>query len=108
MPTYTHSSKLPEALEYNDKIFFILPNKRLIYRVKEVSVESCGFFTNSEIFDILQIINKNKFASKYYKYLPINGSWPWYKYNDYNSASKLVKVLMEMCENLVEEHQQNK
>ena len=53
--------------------------------------------TNSSVFNALGIKDREEFCSKYYGYKADCGGWPECKYGDYESLSRLIHALQELC-----------
>jgi predicted DNA-binding ArsR family transcriptional regulator len=84
-------------LKENDKVIFIVNGKYLVYTVRDNHLSKSGVTTNSTIFELLDL-DKYKYCSEKYRYNTESGSWPYYKYKDFNAATNLVLALFELCD----------
>lgn len=97
MATYRSYEELEgKTLQFGDIVKFRLGNKTVPYNVHD------GFLNtpeppNSKIFDELDLLRFD-FASAYYGYKTINGSWPECKKGDYKALTRLVLALFKKCE----------
>ena len=97
MATYRSYEELEgKTLRFGDIVKFRLGNKTVPYNVHD------GFLNtpeppNSKIFDELDLLRFD-FASAYYGYKTINGSWPECKKGDYKALTRLVLALFKKCE----------
>jgi len=96
-------NKLGKNLKYNDHIYFEIYNKIIKYKVIYHPLVNLNGF-NDEIFNVLEIRNKSKFAKKSYGYNSKNSKiyyhqWPKSKASDYPALTRLVKELYKLLEN---------
>ncbi len=88
-----------ETLEEGDKVYFTVGEDIIEYEVYSCYLNSS--LGNDIVFESLGIKGK-ELAEKAYGY-PLNrfgghGLWPYYKDNDYISATRLVKELYKIIE----------
>lgn len=106
MATYTSFSELKgKQLEFGDEVQFTIKDEKLVYIVNNSSLVDSVHFSNTIIFEKLNISNKNKYASLIYGYFVVSGKgeylWPEFRENDYKAATRLVCNLFKKCEDVV-------
>ena len=90
------------TLKYNQKVIFKVPEGReLKYVVKNAYLDRLNDYGKiSEIFDILEIEDKDDLASEIYGYDTDGGKWPEFEHKDYEVAFCLVNYLFKRIEEL--------
>lgn len=106
MATYTSFSELKgKQLEFEDEVQFTINDEKLVYVVNHSCLSDLAHFSNTIIFEKLNISDKNKYASLIYGYMVVSGKgeylWPEFRENDYKAATQLVCNLFKKCENVV-------
>lgn len=106
MATYTSFSELKgKQLEFGDEVQFTIKDEKLFYIVNDSSLVDSVHFSNTIIFEKLNISDKNKYASLIYGYTVVSGKgeylWPEFRENDYKAATSLVCNLFKKCEDVV-------
>jgi hypothetical protein len=89
-----------EQLKSGVKIKFIVGDDFYVYEVGPSYLDlrkTSAEYTNAAIFNALGISEDEKYelATKYYGYPVSQGIWP--SYQDYKSATELVKHLYDLC-----------
>lgn len=108
MATYTSFSELKDKqLELGDEVQFTIKGEKLFYIVNKSFLEESVYTSNAIIFERLNISDKNKYASLIYGYFVVGGkgeySWPEFRENDYEAATRLVCNLLKKCEEVVKD-----
>ena len=108
MATYKSFSELKgKQLELGDEVQFTIKGEKLFYIVNTSFLEESVYTSNAIIFERLNISDKNRYASLIYGYLVVGGkgehSWPEFRENDYEAATKLVCNLFKKCEEVVKD-----
>ena len=106
MATYTSFNELKDKqLELGDEVQFTIKGEKLFYTVKESFLTDSKHTSNAIIFEKLNISDKNKYASLIYGYFAVDGkgecSWPEFRENDYEAATRLVCNLFKKCKEVV-------
>lgn len=102
MATYKSFNELKDKqLEFGDEVQFTLKGKSLIYKVCDSYLIDETNFSNTLIFEELNISDKNKYAGLIYGYTVVCGeggtSWPEFREKDYKAATELVRNLFKKC-----------
>lgn len=108
MATYTSFNELKDKqLELGDEVQFTIKGEKLFYTVNGSFLTDPKHTSNAIIFEKLNISDKNKYASLIYGYFAVDGkgkcSWPEFRENDYEAATKLVCNLFKKCEEVVKD-----
>jgi hypothetical protein len=106
MATYKSFNELKDKqLELGDEVQFTIKGEKLFYTVKESFLTDSKHASNAIIFEKLNISDKNKYVSLLYGYFAVDGkgerSWPEFRENDYEAATRLVCDLFKKCEEVV-------
>lgn len=108
MATYTSFSELKgQQLKFGDEVQFTIKDENLSYEVHTTFLADINHSSNTIIFEKLNIFDKNRYASLIYGYTVVDGkgvvSWPEFRENDYEAATKLVCNLFKKCEEVVKD-----
>lgn len=108
MATYTSFNELKDKqLKLGDEVQFAIKDEKLFYTVNNSFLADSKHISNAIIFERLNISDKNKYASLIYGYFVVDGtgegSWPAFRENDYEAATKLVCNLFKKCEEVVKD-----
>lgn len=91
-----------KTLELGDYVVFNIQKSVIEYQVQEKFLCNTALDINTTIFNKLGISDKNEYAKNLYNYSIEFGlgaiSWPEYKENDYEAATRLVLGLFKRCE----------
>lgn len=95
----------PVSLAYGDEVLFEIPNPigvdhpamQFLYQVDHTFLNDRRSESNMRVFEYLSV-DRIQVAAECYGYTPSQGSWPSFRPEDFEAATRLVNRLLDLCE----------
>lgn len=98
--TMAHYNSLKSLGENTLKLGDTVTLLDIKYQVRSCYMWNMQDSYNDRIFNKLGIENPKDFCKAYYGYPPNSGTWPEFRENDFSAATRVVKALFKVIENL--------